>query len=404
MKVTINPCALSGTIKAPPSKSMAHRMLICAGLSSGTSTIEGVALSQDVRATIACLRALGAKVEMEGDTVTVTGADPRFSSAAMLPCNESGSTLRFFLPLCLLSGAEKRLVGAPRLIQRPQEIYRRLCEEKDIAFSQTETAITVCGALSPGDFKIDGSVSSQFFSGLLFALPLLDGDSRIYIENRLESRPYLELTRAALAESGVKTVWEGENVLFIPGNQSYAPICGAVEGDWSNAAFFFALATLGHDVKVEGLNEDSGQGDKIVLSYLDSLKKGVDVPLDLSDCPDLAPILFAMAAYYGKGRFVGTDRLKYKESDRIAAMGEELSSFGARLYEGENSVRVENPPLRAPKSLLSGHNDHRIVMALSVLLTLLGGQIDGAEAVRKSMPDFFDVLSSLHAEVEIDAC
>ncbi len=400
MRVRIEPSRAKGSILAPPSKSMAHRMLICAGLAGGESRIEGVDYSKDVLATISCLTALGASVRTEGDVVFVRGADVRKAPRSLLPCNESGSTLRFFLPLCLLSEEEKKLTGAPRLMERPQGIYREMCDERGIRFEQTGESITVAGKLRSGEYLVDGSVSSQFISGLLFALPLLDGDSVIRIERRPESRPYIELTRAALTASGVKTAWQGDNVILVPGNQKYQPIFGRVEGDYSNAAFFEALNLLGGKVTVEGLCADSGQGDAIYRKYFSYLKEGAPTAMDLSDCPDLAPVLFAVAAARGGGEFIGTERLKWKECDRGAAMKKELSAFGGVLIDHGDRITVEKTAMHAPSRVLSGHNDHRIVMALSILLTVYGGEIEGAEAVSKSLPDFFERLSGLGVKVK----
>lgn len=403
MRVEIAPARLQGTVVAPPSKSMAHRLLICAGLAQGESFIEGLSFSQDVLATISCLQALGAQITTEGNTTFIRGIDPRNSPKGHLECNESGSTLRFFLPLCLLSPEEKTLIGSKRLLERPQDIYRRLCAERGIRFEQSERGITVQGSLRGGEFLIDGSVSSQFISGLLFALPLLPEDSIIRIEPKPESRPYIELTRAAMADAGVQTHWQCENVLVISGNQKYCPIFCHVEGDYSNAAFFEALNLLGNEVSVEGLREDSLQGDAIYRDYFKRLKNGDKTPLDLRDCPDLAPILFSVAAALQGGEFVGTERLRWKECDRGAAMKEELEAFGGCLQDYGDRIVVENRPLHAPDRVLSAHNDHRIVMALSVLLTRYGGEIEGAEAVSKSMPEFFDRLKQLGGLVKFYA-
>lgn len=402
MKVAIQPSVASGCVSAPPSKSMAHRLLICAGLSEGESCITGLAPSQDVLATVDCLRALGAHVRLEGDTATVQGADPRRAPSSILPCRESGSTLRFFLPLCLLGGAEQRLIGAPRLLERPQTVYRDLCAAQDIAFAQNEKGITVKGILKGGQICVDGSVSSQFISGLLFALPLLSADSEIVIMPAPESRPYLELTRSALRDSGIAVDWKNENTLTVRGNQAYAPIQCAVEGDYSNAAFLEALNLMGGHVEVRGLRADSMQGDAVFRDAFERLVRGDGREINLRDCPDLAPILFAMAAAHEGGTFVGTKRLRWKECDRGAAMREELAAMGGELIEEEDRITVLKRPLHAPSRVLSGHNDHRIVMALSVLLTRFGGEIAGAEAVTKSMPDFFERLASLGISCMLD--
>lgn len=396
MRKRIYPSHAWGEVTAPPSKSMAHRLLICSGLAKGESLIRNVAPSQDILATTDCLRALGARVRSEENGVRVVGCDPKDAAGGVLPCRESGSTLRFFLPLCLLGGERMLLTGAPRLLERPQTVYRTLCEERGIAWEQTSSGIAVQGRLTSGTYYLDGGVSSQFISGLLFALPLLHGDSCIRILSEPESRPYIELTRGALADAGVRTEWRDSRTLYVPGDQCYHAICGEVEGDYSNAAFFDALNLLGGDVTVRGLREGSMQGDAVYRRLFDRLARGDKEPIDLRNCPDLAPICFAVAAALHGACFIGTERLKWKECDRTAAMQRELAAFGGRLHDLEDRVVVEGGALHAPDRVLCGHNDHRIVMALSVLLTRFGGEIAGAEAVAKSMPNFFEALDGLH--------
>ena len=396
MTVTIRPGAPVGTVEAPPSKSMAHRLLLCAGLAEGESRISGVQFSEDVSATLDCLRVLGAAWRQDGDALYVRGADPRrFAGAAPLPCRESGSTLRFFLPLCLLSGAPARLRCAGRLPERPMTVYADLCRARGLDYRQTGPEISIRGPLRPGVFSLPGDVSSQFVSGLLFSLPLLDADSEIVLTPPVESRSYIELTLAALRSFGVQAGWAGTQTLHIPGAQRYAPRNLRVEGDWSNAAFFRAL-----DVPVEGLDPESLQGDRVCEADMTRIRRGE--ACDLRDCPDLGPVLFAYAALHGGGRFTGTARLRLKESDRAAAMAGELLKFGVETRLEENAFTVLPGPLHAPTEMLDGHNDHRIVMALSVLCTRTGGRIRGAEAVRKSFPDFFDRLRGLGIEVLSD--
>ena len=393
MTVTIHPGAPVGSVAAPPSKSMAHRLLLCAGLAAGESHISGVQFSEDVAATLDCLRALGADWRREGDALRVRGADPRrFAGASPLPCRESGSTLRFFLPLCLLSGSPARLTCAGRLPERPMTVYEDLCRARGLDYIREGAEICVRGPLRPGLFSLPGDVSSQFVSGLLFALPLLDGDSEIVLSPPVESRSYIELTLAALRAFGIRAGWAGETSLYVSGSQRYAPRNLRVEGDWSNAAFFLALG-----VPVEGLDPESLQGDRVCKACFDRIRRGE--PCDLRDCPDLGPVLFAYAALHGGGRFTGTARLRLKESDRAAAMAQELAKFGVETRLEENAFTVLPGVLRPPTAPLDGHNDHRIVMALAVLCTRVGGRIRGAEAVRKSFPDFFVRLRQLGIEV-----
>jgi 3-phosphoshikimate 1-carboxyvinyltransferase len=400
MKVTFKPAKLYGTVLAPPSKSMAHRMLICGGLAhEGTSVIQGISRSEDVTATLNCLKTLGAEYEKEGDTVTIKGIDIRKSTPTKpLACNESGSTLRFFLPLCLLSGNEATLKGTEKLLSRPLSVYENICKEQQISYIKNEDSVSVKGVISAGDYKIPGNISSQFISGLLFALPLCEKDSTIDIIPPIESRSYLDLTIEALAEFGVVIEWQDERTLFIKGNQTYQPKNTSVEGDYSNAAFFDALRLFGHEVSVTGLSETSRQGDKAYLKCFELLSKGTPT-IHIGDCPDLGPILMAIAAAKNGAVFTGTKRLKIKESDRGAAMASELAKFGVSVTVHEDSIVVYPLSFHAPTETLYGHNDHRIVMALATLLSMTGGTIDGAEAVKKSLPEYFERMKELGADL-----
>lgn len=402
MNVTIRPGKAAGTVVAPPSKSMAHRLLICAGLAKGTSRISGIDYNEDILATLDCLRALGAVCTAEKDTVTVVGTDLHNATpVSPLHCRESGSTLRFFIPLALLCGKQVCFTGTEKLLSRPLSVYEQLCKEHDFLFAQDHKELLIQGFLNGDTFRIPGDVSSQFITGLLFSLPLTGQDSCIQITTPLESKSYIDLTMQALAAFGVTAVWRDNQTIFIPGNQRYTAKNMSVEGDYSGAAFYGALNALGSQVSVHGLAPESLQGDKVYTLYMQQLCDGCP-DIDLSDCPDLGPVLFAVAAAKNGGRFTGTRRLKLKESDRAAAMAEELAAFGTNVIVEENSVSVEPVTFHPPKRVLSGHNDHRIVMSLAVLLTLTGGVIQGAQAVRKSFPDFFEKLKQLGIEVETD--
>ena len=386
MKIKISPSCARGQTAAPPSKSMAHRLLIAAGLAAGESRIDHIAYSEDVLATIDCLEALGAEIRRQGDTVLVRGTDPKQAKKAILPCRECGSTLRFFLPLALLGKEPVTLTGSAKLLSRPLSVYEKLMEERGMPLEKGEGFLTVQGPLSAGSFEVAGNISSQFISGLLFALPLLEGDSEIRILPPVESRPYIDLTLSALKDFGIRADFEGNRV-FIPGGQSYQPRHMRVEGDYSNAAFLEALNLMDGHVAVTGLREDSLQGDRIYRQHFEALAKGF-AEIDLGDCPDLGPVLMALAAALQGAHFTGTKRLAMKESDRGEAMAEELLKFGIRCKNDADSFTVCPGELRAPSQRLYGHNDHRIVMALSSLCTLCGGEIEGAEAVRKSWPEY----------------
>ena len=390
----------SGTMIAPPSKSMAHRYLICGGLCEGTSIISGIDKSEDVLATIDCLQAIGAKIRWQGSDVHITGANPICTDGAKaLNCRESGSTQRFFVPLCLVNDGEAVMTGEEGLFKRPLGVYEKICAEQGITFRQSENSLYLNGKLTAGEYKVKGNISSQFISGLLFALPLLQEDSKISILPPIESRPYINLTISALEKFGVQVKWLDEKTIFVKGGQTYRSTNTAVEGDYSNAAFFAALNALDSAITIGGLDPDSLQGDKAYERYLEMLLTGTPT-IHLGDCPDLGPVLMAVAAAKNGAVFDDTRRLKIKESDRGACMAEELKKFGTDVAVYENSIVVYPTAFHAPKSALNGHNDHRIVMSLSVLLTLTGGTIEGAEAVKKSLPDFFERLKALGIEVE----
>lgn len=397
MIVEIKPGIANGVLKAPPSKSMAHRLLIC-GAFSEKSTINGIEFSEDISATLDCLSSLGANVEINGDSVTLGGLSPEKIGSAVLHCRESGSTLRFLLPLCLLSDGEKILKGSKRLLERPQDIYEEICKEQDLTFEKTEEGILVSGCLKAGEYHVRADVSSQFITGLIFALSTKKTESKITLVGKAESVSYIDLTLKALKDFGV-TVEKCPDGYFIRGGQTFVSRNIDVEGDYSNSAFFDALNLVGGNVTVVGLDENSRQGDRVYNILFSKLGKNEEI--DLSDCPDLAPVLFALASTKEKTVFVGTRRLKIKESDRATAMQRELSKFGVKVDVEENKVTVYGGRLATPTEIICGHNDHRIVMAISLLCTVTGGKISGAEAVTKSLPDFFSRLSGLNIKIEV---
>ena len=388
MKVTFSPYRAHGEICAPPSKSYAHRQLICAALSEGESIVRGLENSEDIDATTDCIKALGATVKKENDgTLHIKGGIKK-ADGAVFGCRESGSTLRFFLPLALLDGKPSIFTGTERLMQRGIGIYEDIFCEKDITVEKNESSLKVSGVLRGGKYEMKGNVSSQFATGLLFALPLVENDSELRIVPPVESRGYVDITLDVLQRFGIKIEETEPNTFKIKGNQKYRAEDVEVEKDWSNAAFLLALNEVGGNVKVNGLSETSLQADKVCT--------------ELSGCPDLAPVLFAVAAAKHGAKFTGTRRLKIKESDRAEVMAEELAKFGVRVETSENEAAVFSNGLSKPKTMLSGHNDHRIVMALSVIASVSGGKIVGAEAVAKSYPRFFEDLEKLGAEAKYE--
>lgn len=399
MNIRIHPSRACGSVSAPPSKSMAHRALICAALAKGESRIAGISDCEDVSATLDCLRALGAECKIQNDTVIVRGVDLTRSRGTALHCRESGSTMRFMLPLCLLSGNSNTLIGAPSLLRRPMTPYQALCQEHGFYFAQSEKGIIVKGPITAGKYTLPGNISSQFISGMLFALTQVAGDSILQISPPFESRSYVLLTLQMLALFGADIEWLDDLTLRVHGGKPMKAQEHTVEGDYSNAAFLSALDLLGGEVSVGGLNPASLQGDRVYLEHFQALREGF-ATISLADCPDLAPILFALAAAGEGGHFTDTRRLAIKESDRAEAMAQELRKFGATVKVNENDVTVTPTAFHAPTEPLLGHNDHRIVMSLSVLATLTGGTICGAEAVAKSFPDFFERISSLGIKIE----
>ncbi len=394
MNVRIFPSRAVGSVSAPPSKSMAHRLLICAALAKGTSRLSGVSVCEDVLATIDCLRALGVTCTREGEDVIVHGGLAVPQDGTRLPCRESGSTIRFLLPLAALSGKQVTLTGAPSLLARPMKLYEDLLGAHGLFYRQTPDGITVAGPWQAGTYTLPGNVSSQFISGMLFALTQVSGESILKITPPIESRSYILLTVDALRMFGAAVEWQDDHTLRIDGRVPMQARAAAVEGDYSNAAFLEAFNLFGGDVKVLGLRADSLQGDRVYRDCFARLQRS-DATISLEDCPDLAPILFAVAAAGKGGHFTDTRRLKIKESDRAEVMAQELRKFGATVRVLENDVVIEPTAFHSPDVPLEGHNDHRVVMSLAVLCTLVGGDITGAEAVRKSFPDFFERIAAL---------
>ncbi len=398
MTVNIKPCRLKGQMAAPPSKSMSHRLLICAGLSEGESEIKNIAFSEDILATLDCLEAMGAKIQIIGDTVTVDGTLPKKSG--IYHCRESGSTLRFFIPVAMLGEGTSLFKGYGRLMERPMEVYENIARERGIPYNKGCEGISVGSGLTAGRYVLPGNVSSQFVSGLLFALPLCEGDSEIELTGNIESRSYIDMTLEAMSLFGVRAYWKNETTLYIEGNQSYKSASLTVESDYSNAAFSDAFNFIGGEVRVTDLCENSLQGDKIYKEYFSLLRQGTPT-LDIKNCPDLAPIIMTLAAANNGCKLINTMRLKIKESDRGVVMAQELSKFGADIRVYDNEIVINKAELYRPKDDLYCHNDHRVVMSLAVLSSLYGGRLIGAEAVKKSFPDFFDKMKALGMEVEI---
>lgn len=399
MNITIKKGTASGVVSIPSSKSVAHRLLINAALTDGETIINGLSLNEDIGATIECLKTLGAKIDYSHGRCTVHGTKDRGESLRRLHCRESGSTLRFMIPLCLDS-VKTELYGSPRLIERPHSVYGEICEKNGFLWQSNGEKITVCGGLKSGEYEVPGNISSQFITGLMLALPTLEGDSVIRLTTEPESLSYIDMTVASLAAFGIVIEKRSEREWFIKGSQSRrSPGIINVEADESGAAFFGALNYIGGNVKLDNLNNNSCQGDRVWRLFFPMLESGRP-EISIKDCPDLGPILMSLAACLNGVTLRDTARLKIKESDRGGAMAEELEKLGVKVTVEENTITVDPSGIHAPNEALDGHNDHRIVMSLAIMLTQFGGRINGAQAVSKSMPQFFTMLNSLGIETE----
>ena len=408
MDIQITPRHLSGTVTPPPSKSMAHRLLIAAALGSGISTVRGVAMSQDVEATLRCLTALGGHWrETTPGTLEITGIGGRRSTPGTalphLDCGESGSTLRFFLPIALAVAGGGVFTGQGRLMDRPQGPYLDLFREKGIFCAQTGGTLTVRGTLEPGEYHLPGNVSSQFFTGLLFALPLLDGPSTIVPTTAVESWDYILMTLDALTGAGVTAAephTPGEAFRICP--SAYQPFDRTVEADWSQAAFWYAAIALGSQLELTGLNAFSVQGDMAVVPHFLRLTQPGDREIDVSGIPDLLPPLAVMAAVRsGTTRFVNAARLRMKESDRLETTAALLTTLGVSAQAGPDFLTVQGGAITG--GTVDGANDHRIVMAAAIAATASSSPVTirGAEAVKKSYPDFWEVYQSLGGVIHV---
>ena len=420
----IQPNMLKGTVQAPPSKSVAHRAIIAAALSGGRCRIRNVAMSKDIQATLGCMAALGAKVqfdEKKGE-VLLDGREKKPNKKTLtMNCCESGSTLRFMIPLALLTGQKVTFSGEGRLMQRPQKPYADLFAQKGISYIQEENAIHVKGMLQAGLFQLPGNVSSQFITGLLFALPLLEGDSEIQLTTILESKGSVDLTLQVLKDFGIKIENKNYRRFIIPGGQSYQPCDYTVEADYSQAAFFLVAGALGCDVSVSGLNRESLQGDKKILELLQETGANVEedvngairairtnsmhgIRIDAGEIPDLVPILAVLCAFCdGESLIYNAGRLRMKESDRLSAVTCELRHLGVQIEEGADYLKINGAQV-VNGTTVSSWNDHRIAMALAIAACRAEGEVaivDAKKSVTKSYPDFFEVYTALQTGPEV---
>ena len=415
-KVIITPSKLRGSVKIPPSKSMAHRAIICASLSKGESVISNIDFSEDIIATIEGMKALGANIKVEEDKLIINGDNTlKNSNYKIIDCNESGSTLRFLVPISLISNNKVNFIGRGNLGKRPLKTYYEIFEKQKIKYSYEEERLNlkIEGRLKGGEFKVKGNISSQFISGLLFSLPLLKEDSKIIITTELESKGYIDLTLDMIEKFGVAIKNNNYREFLIRGNQSYRPINYKVEGDYSQAAFYFVAGALGSEINCLDLDLSSYQGDKECIELLEKIGaklikskeralrvihgdlKGTTI--DASQCPDIIPVLTVVSALSkGETRIINGERLRIKECDRLNAICTELNKLGADIKELKDGLIINGV-----KEFLGGevysHKDHRIAMSLAIASTRCKEEviIREADCVKKSYPGFWEDFKSL---------
>ncbi len=421
MNVIITPNKLEGNVIVPPSKSLSHRAIIAASLAEGRSKISNIIYSEDIIATINAMEGLGAHIEKHDDYLIINGSKPKRISN-IIDANESGSTIRFMIPIALVVDSPVEFMGKNNLVNRPLDVFTDLFDEFGIKYERGEKYLPmkVYNGLKPGVYKIRGDISSQFITGLLYALPLLSGDSKIVITTALESKGYIDLTMDVLKKFGIEIKTDDYTTFDIKGNQTYKPQDYTVEGDYSQAAFFAVANTLGANLNILCMNEDSYQGDKKIILDINSFKGNayfkegmlkVDsletkgAVIDFKNSPDLGPIETVLAALSkGHSTFTSIERLRIKECDRVKAMEEELNKMGAKVYDNGDTMEIDGVDMLNGAMDLDSHNDHRIVMALSIASLKTNGKIRilNAGAIKKSFPHFFNVFESIGGIVEYE--
>lgn len=429
-RIRIIPTKLQGTVLVPSSKSMGHREIICAGLAAGTSIVDNISMSKDIEATCRCLRALGVGIaqvpsRFAGRTaLRIEGSGQLKAAEQGADCGESGSTLRFFIPLGALLNEPFTFIGHGKLVERPLQAYYDIFAEQGLAYSNNEgmLPLTVNGRLRAGTYRLPGNVSSQYVSGLLFALPLLDGDSIIEITSPLESASYVDMTLSCLAKYGISITNEENNHrrYLIRGGQKYKAQNSVVEGDWSQAAFWTVAGSLGAAVACEGVDFSSLQGDQAVVLIMQSMKAklttgsaSVSVSggmtkatlIDAADCPDIIPVLTVLAAVSeGTTEIINAGRLRIKECDRLAAITSELNKLGAAITELPEGLLIKGKPEGlAGGGCVDAWNDHRIAMSLAVAAACCTApfELTGAKSVQKSYPSFWEDYAAVGGRIEV---
>lgn len=416
--IRISPGVLNGTVSVPPSKSAAHRAVICAALSGGECKIAPIELSEDIKATIGCMKALGAEADVKDGVLTINGNNLFRNKTALLDCGESGSTLRFLIPVAAAGGVSAEFIGRGKLPERPIGVFCDCLPQNGTqCITEGGLPLKISGQLQSGIYRVAGNISSQFITGLLLALPLLAGNSEIVLTSPAASTGYIDMTIDIMHEFGVE-VTASENGWHIRGGQHYKARSYTVEGDWSQAAFFMTAAALGGTITIDNLNLHSCQGDKACVEIYKSLgaKISVDgnkvtitpgilkaVSVHAQDIPDMVPALAAAAALAeGTTRITGAQRLRIKECDRLHAMTDGLKRLGADIEETEDGLIIRGVP-RLKGGLAEGYNDHRIVMSLAVASAACDGDIiiTDRESINKSYPSFFEDFRKLGGKADV---
>ena len=416
--VKYSPYTPSGTITAPPSKSDVHRAIICAALSGGVCTITPVALSNDIKATIGCVEALGAKTSIDKDILTVDGTDIFKNKSATLDCIESGSTLRFLIPVAAAGGIDAEFTGSGSLVTRPIGLYNDILPDKGVTLdSNNGLPLKIGGKLKAGVFKVPGNISSQFISGLLFALPLLRGDSDIILTSPIQSAGYINMTIRTMEKFGIE-VDVTDTGWHVRGSQRYIPSDYKTDGDWSQAAFFLVSGAINGEITVNNLNTDSKQGDRKIAELLrefgaeviqeaDSatVKKSKlsAIEINASQIPDLVPALAVCASFAeGTTKIINAERLRIKESDRLKSTAALINSLGGNAVELPDGLEITGSE-KLIGGTAKGFNDHRIVMSAAVCAAGAQNPIICTDAlsVNKSYPEFFNDYNSVGGKSEI---
>lgn len=436
MDIRIKSSKLSGELTIPPSKSFAHRALICAALSKGKSIINNIELSDDIKATLEAVKSFGTvskvgdmSIEIEGIRKNAGEEIETDNDLHVIDCNESGSTLRFMIPIAAVLGYKCRFEMSGNLGKRPLDVYYDIFDKNGVKYEKGENYLEIDGKLGAGEYDIPGNISSQFITGMLFALSMLEDDSVINILDNIESKSYIDITLASLKDFGIEIEHDNYRKFRIKGNQKYK--CKGentdsneytVEGDFSQGAFFLCADAIGNNVNVKGLRKGSIQGDKATVNILermgcervydecDDIKMKVNslnsTIIDATDCPDIIPVLSVCAAFAnGTTEIVNAKRLRIKECDRLSAINEELSKLGANIEEREDSLIIHgngNKKLKGGCEVWS-HKDHRICMMLSIASTICEEEIviKDAECISKSYPRFFEDFERLGGCVEV---